>query len=152
MAAGHPLLNIEQPVAVPLLHGINATDPAGIERELESALAAGYGTLKIKAGFDLEADLARVSLIQALQPRARKAACRCQSGLLQGRGLRVRAPDIARLRATARAALPRRGLGRRAAVAEVTPVPMMLDESIYDIEDIERAASLGARASSSSSS
>jgi L-alanine-DL-glutamate epimerase-like enolase superfamily enzyme len=30
------------------------------------------------------------------------------------------------------------------AVAEVSPVPMMLDESIYGMADIERAASLGA--------
>ena len=30
------------------------------------------------------------------------------------------------------------------AVADVSPVPMMLDESIYGMEDIERAAKLGA--------
>ena len=95
MAAGHPLLDVEKSTGVPLLFGINATDPAGIERELEGALDGGYRTLKIKAGFDLEADLARVGYIQALEPRPRQAAHRCQPGLLQGRRLRLRTPGVA---------------------------------------------------------
>ena len=144
MAAGHPLLDIKERIAVPLLFGINATDPAGIEREIEAALEAGYGTLKIKAGFDLEADLARVRLIQGLNRGRAKLRVDANQGYSRDDGCafaRRMSPDSVELLEQPCHA---KDWDAAAAVAKVSAVPFMLDESIYDIGDIERAARIGA--------
>lgn len=144
MAMGHPLLQLDKPAAVPLLYGINATDPAGIEREMEAALAAGYRTLKIKVGFDLEPDLTRVALIQRLNRGRAMLRIDANQGYSQDDGCafaRRVAPDAVQLLEQPCHA---KDWDAAAAVIKVSNVPLMLDESIYDISDIERAASIGA--------
>jgi len=144
MAERHPLLTTGADDGVPLLAGINATDPAGIEREIEAAVAAGYGTLKIKAGFDVDADLKRVAFIQ--QRNAGRAKLRVDANQGYGRADGVRfaahlSPDsIELLEQPCHAD----DWEAAAAVARVGNVPLMLDESIYGLKDIERAAALGA--------
>ncbi len=145
MAAGHRLLDIRGGVAVRLLFGINATDPAGIERELEGALAAGYHTLKIKAGFDLESDLARVNFIQRLNRGRAKLRIDGNQGYSSDEGCafaRRLSPDAVQLLEQPCHA---KDWDAARAVAKVASVPLMLDESIYGMEDIERAARAGAR-------
>jgi L-alanine-DL-glutamate epimerase-like enolase superfamily enzyme len=144
MAEGHPILDVRQPEMVPLLAGINATDQAGIEREIEVALAKGYTTLKIKVGFDVASDLARVAFIQ----RCNRGRARLRLDANQGYGLddsvrfaRELSPDHIELMEQPCAAEDWRAAS---AVAKVRTVPLMLDESIYDAADIERAASIGA--------
>lgn len=66
MMEGHRLLAIAERTHVPLLAIVNAMDEAGIAREVEARLAEDYKTLKIKVGFDLEPDMARVRFIQKL--------------------------------------------------------------------------------------
>lgn len=145
MATGHPLLNIVQRVAVPLLYGINAIDPAGIESEIEAALAAGYRTLKVKVGFELEADLARVSFIQRLNRGRAMLRIDANQGYSQDDGCAFAhriAPDSVQLLEQPCHA---KDWDAARAVVKASNVPLMLDESIYDIADIERAASIGAR-------
>jgi L-Ala-D/L-Glu epimerase / N-acetyl-D-glutamate racemase len=144
MAGRHPLLNIEKPTAVPLLHGVNSTDPAGIERELEAALESGYRTLKVKAGFDLEADLARVALIQRLNRGRAKLRIDANQGYSKDDGCafaRSVSPDSVQLLEQPCHA---KDWDAARAVAQVSRVPLMLDESIYDLGDVERAARVGA--------
>lgn len=144
MATVHPLLNIDKCVAVPLLYGINALDPTGIERELEGALAAGYRTLKVKVGFDLESDLARVSLIQRINGRRAALRIDANQGYSQNDGCafaRRIAPDSIQLLEQPCHA---KDWDAARAVANASCVPLMLDESIYDIADIDRAAGVGA--------
>ena len=146
MLEDHPLLRVEARTAVSLLAIVNAMDEAGIEREIEARLADGYGTLKVKVGFDADRDLERVRLIQRLlggraliridgnQGYGRDDACRFAAAL---------APDGIELFEQPCAA----GDWEAAtAVAGVAAVPMMLDESIYGLADIERAAEEGAAA------
>lgn len=144
MAEGHPALQIGEPVRVPLLAGINATSRDGVATEIEAALAAGFGTLKIKVGFDVESDIERVCFIQecsagrarlridANQGYDRTAGCRFASG--------VEPSDIELLEQPC----PADDWEGLEAVARVAKVPLMLDESIYDEADIERAAHIGA--------
>ena len=144
MAEGHPVLQVAEPVRVPLLAGINATDQDGIAAEIEAALAGGYGTLKIKVGFDVEDDLKRTHFIQqcnagrarlridANQGYDREAACRFATA--------VDPADIELLEQPC----PADDWDGLAAVSKVIGVPLMLDESIYDEADIERAARIGA--------
>lgn len=144
MAEGHPLLVVPADEDVPLLAGINATDFAGIEQEIEAAVAAGYGTLKIKAGFDVEADLQRVAFIQRCNAGRTKLRVDANQGYSRDHGMRFAAalaPDsIELLEQPCHAD----DWEASTAIAGVSTVPLMLDESIYGLEDIKRAAALGA--------
>jgi L-alanine-DL-glutamate epimerase-like enolase superfamily enzyme len=144
MASGEPVLKSETPTCVPLLFGINATDPAGIEQEIERALGAGYRTLKIKVGFDIEADLARIRLIQSLNHGRASLRIDANQGYSRDDGCafarRVSPEAVELLEQPCHA----KDWDATAAVAAVTAVPLMLDESIYTMDDIDRAARLGA--------
>jgi L-alanine-DL-glutamate epimerase-like enolase superfamily enzyme len=144
MAEGHPMLAIDADEEVPLLAGINATDFAGIEREIEAAIAAGYGTLKIKAGFDVEADLRRVAFIQRCNRGRARLRLDANQGYSREHGMRFASalePEAIELLEQPCHA---DDWDAAAAVAAVSTVPLMLDESIYGLEDIKRAAALGA--------
>lgn len=144
MAEGAAILAVETPQAVPLLAGINAVDPAGIEREIEAAVAAGYETLKIKVGFDLVADLERLAFIQRCTKGRVRLRVDANQGYSRDQGVRFMSelsPEGIELLEQPCAAAD---WDAAAAVAKVKSVPLMLDESIYDLEDIRRAASIGA--------
>lgn len=144
MLAGHPMLAPQQTVAVPLLAIVNADEPAGYEAEIEGHLATGYHTLKVKVGFNLEPDLARVERIRRFV--AGRAAIRVDGnqGYARDEALRFAAalePEgIELLEQPAEAG----DWETAAELAKVAQVPMMLDESIFGIADVERAAELGA--------
>ena len=108
-------------------------------------LEEGFRTLKVKVGFDPEQDARRVGLIQKIVAGRCLSAHRRQPGLRPGTGLRLRRRARPRGHRAVRAAVRRRRLGRaRWRWPPCRAVPMMLDESIYGMEDIERAARLGA--------
>ncbi len=146
MLEGHPVLDAPRETRVPILGGLNATDPVHLAAEVEELLDRGFGTLKVKVGFNLAADLNRVARVQrAVAGRALirldgnqgydvEQACRFAAEVdPQGIEL-LEQPCPAGDWAAARA------------VAQVSRVPMMLDESIFGIADIERAADLEAAA------
>ena len=144
MAESHPLLAIDAPAAVPLLAGINATDPAGIEREIETALRDGYHTLKIKVGFDVGKDLDRVKFIQRFNAGRARLRIDANQGYGREDGIRFARdvpPDGVELLEQPCAASD---WDAAAQVAAASAVPLMLDESIYTETDIERAAKVGA--------
>ncbi len=146
MLQGDSRLDVAETAAVPLLAVVNAKDRAALEQEIEARLAEGYGTLKLKVGFEPDADLARVGLIQRLV--GGRARLRIDGN--QGYG-RDAALGFA-------AALDPEGIElfeqpcaaddweAAVAVAGIAKVPMMLDESIYGLAEIERAAELAAAA------
>lgn len=145
MAGGHAALDVRAPVPVPLLAGINSIDDAGFGAEIERALAGGYRTLKIKVGFDAEADLARVGRIQKANAGRAKLRIDANQGFTEEEACRFAAgldPDSIELLEQ-----PCRAHDWQAAeaVARVSTVPLMLDESIYTLADIDRAAALGAK-------
>jgi L-alanine-DL-glutamate epimerase-like enolase superfamily enzyme len=142
-AADPHLLATDVPRRVPLLAGLNATDPAGITAEMEVALAAGFRTMKVKVGFDVEADLARCRLIQRLNAGRLSLRIDGNQGFTQQAGCRFAAsldPDAIEL---LEQPCPAGDWQAALAVARVAAVPVMLDESIYGPDDIRRAAELG---------
>jgi L-alanine-DL-glutamate epimerase-like enolase superfamily enzyme len=144
MAEGHPLLAVAERTAAPILAVINAMDPAGIEAEIERAIAQRYGTLKIKVGFAIDSDLDRVRRIQAINKGRAKLRLDANQGYSADEGCRFAAslaPDGIELFEQPCAAEDWDAAVR---VAAVSTVPMMLDESIYGPCDIERAAKLDA--------
>jgi L-alanine-DL-glutamate epimerase-like enolase superfamily enzyme len=144
MAMRHPLLAVAHETSVPILAGLNATEPPAIEREIEAHLAAGYHTLKVKVGFDVEADLGRVRFIQQRNAGRARLRIDANQGYSRDGGCgfasRLDPADIELLEQPCAA----EDWEAAEAVARVTAVPLMLDESIYDETDIERAARLGA--------
>lgn len=140
----HPLLRIDRPTRVPILGILNETEAVAIDEEIERLLTAGYRTLKVKVGFEVESDLARVARIQA------RVAGRARLRLDANQGYSA---DQARYFAGALDPTDIElfeqpcAAGDWDAHMEVVPhstVPLMLDESIYGLDDIERAAALGA--------
>jgi L-alanine-DL-glutamate epimerase-like enolase superfamily enzyme len=145
MAERHPLLAIDADQGVPLLAGINAINFAAIEREISAAIASGYGTLKIKAGFDVDTDLERIAFIQRCNAGRAKLRVDANQGYTPADGVRFAAslsPDsIELLEQPCHAD----DWDAASAIAKASTVPFMLDESIYGLEDIKRAAAIGAR-------
>src|SRR3546814_18643798 len=73
-------LEIPEDVELPLLTPINTMDPEDIAAEVETWLAEGFRTFKVKVGKDVEADLTRIQAIQkavagrpTLRPDANRA-------------------------------------------------------------------------------
>lgn len=137
-----PLLDISEACVLPLLTPVNATDPEGIDAEVEAEIARGFCTFKVKVGKDVAADLARVKVIQrAVAGRAtlrldanrafsREDACRFAAALdPEGIELFEQPCDA-------------EDWAANAAVAAVSPVPLMLDEPICALDDIARAGDI----------
>ncbi len=140
MAQDHPALRIAAPVRVPILAVINAMDPAGIEREIEQHVGAGYETLKVKVGFEVAADLDRVRLIQRVAAGRARLRLDANQGYSAAEGCRfASALDPAGIELFEQPCAAE-DWDAAIAVSNVSTVPMMLDESIYGIADIERAA------------
>lgn len=143
MLESHPLLADGAERPVPLLAVVNATEPAAIAAEVATLTEAGYDTLKLKVGFDVARDLAKVrALQQCLDDRARVRLDGNQGfsrdeALAFVAGLEPRGIELLEQPCAAG------DWDAAVAVARASAVPMMLDESIYGLEDVRRAAQLG---------
>ena len=140
--AGHPLLDIPETTRVPLLDPVHSNEPGALADELETLLSRGFRTLKVKVGFDVDADLERVLRIQTVLDGRAEIRIDANRGFTREDGCRFAA------------ALDPQGIQlfeqpcashdweSNAAVARVSAVPVMMDESIYGFEDIDRAAAM----------
>jgi len=138
-----PLLAVETPTDVPMLGLLNAEAPEAIAREVDELIAKGFRTLKVKVGFDADADAARVRVIQRIV--AGRVSLRldgnqgystddavCFASGLDPAGIELFEQPCAA-----------GDWDAASAVARVATVPMMVDESIYGLADIRRTAELG---------
>jgi o-succinylbenzoate synthase len=143
---GHPALAVSEPTRVPLLGLLHAEAGADIAREVDALLAAGFRTFKVKVGFDVERDARRVRAIQrAVDGRARirldaNQGYTPEQGIAFVRALDPRGIELFEQPCAAG------DWDAHLAVARAATVPLMLDESIYGLADIERAADLRAAA------
>jgi L-alanine-DL-glutamate epimerase-like enolase superfamily enzyme len=142
MLEGHPLLNVERDTRLPMLTPFNSSSPQEIEAEVEQRLAEGFRTFKIKVGKNASADSIRVAAIQrAINGRAtmRLDANRAYSeadGCHFAANLDPSGIELFEQPCHAD------DWEANANVAKVSTVPIMLDEPICGIADIERAADL----------
>jgi L-Ala-D/L-Glu epimerase len=143
MAGGHPLLSPRAPARVPILGLLQGADEAELRDAFERLLADGYRTVKVKIGFDVDDDLRVLATIQAVV--AGRAAIRVDAN--QGYGADeaaafIRGVDPAGIELFEQPCAAGDWDAHRAAVnaAARTGLPLMLDESIYDLGDIDRAA------------
>lgn len=139
MIEGSSLLTLHEDAQVPLLMPVNSMDPDRVADEVDGYVAEGFHTLKVKVGFDVDADLTRVAAIQrALRGRAtiRLDANQAFSAEQGRRFAAALVPDGIEL---FEQPCDKADWAANAAVAAVSTVPVMLDESIYSENDIERA-------------
>ncbi len=142
MATQHPMLTEATGQRVPLLAILNASDPAGIEAELAHHAAAGYDTVKVKVGWNVDDDLARVAFIQSHLPPGVRIRIDGNQGYTPEDGVRFASevlPDAIEL---LEQPCHMDDWAAAEMVAAVGRVPFMLDESIYGDAEIERAANI----------
>ena len=151
MAAGSPLLRPPPrdgaPTRVPILGLLQGDTPRQLAEEIERLLADGYATLKLKVGFDPARDAAQVAAAQrALAGRA-LLRLDANQGYAAGAGCDFVAridPEGIELFEQPCAANDWDAHLQVARVAAARGLPLMLDESIYSLREIERAAELRA--------
>jgi L-alanine-DL-glutamate epimerase-like enolase superfamily enzyme len=143
MATGDILLHPPAALACRLLTPINATRLADVAPEVETLLAEGFNVFKVKVGKSVEDDQARLRAIQ--QACGGRATLRVDANRAFDRASAVRFvggidPTGIELfeQPCATAAWD-----DNAAVAAACPVPLMLDEPICSLADIDRAATIG---------
>ncbi|MGH6914416.1 MAG: mandelate racemase/muconate lactonizing enzyme family protein, partial [Geminicoccales bacterium] len=142
MLEGSPLLRVEADVRIPLLTPLHGAEAAGIEDEAGRRLAEGYRTFKVKVGKEVDRDLARVRTAQAVIAGRATIRLDANRGFSREDGCRFAAAlDPAGLELFEQPCAAS-DWEANAAVAKVSTVPVMLDESIYGMADIERAARL----------
>jgi o-succinylbenzoate synthase len=142
MLEDHPLLKIERAARLPLLTPFNSSAPKALEAEVERRLAEGFRTFKIKVGKDAAADLERIRTIQrAINGRAtmRLDANRAYSEAEASRFAAALDPTGIEL---FEQPCDSEDWDANANVAKVSTVPIMLDEPICTLADIERAAGI----------
>lgn len=142
MLEGSPLLDILAPARLEILTPFHATSAPGIATETEALLAQGYGTFKVKVGTDVESDLARVGAVQAALRGRAAIRLDANRGFSAADGVRFAAgldPDGIELFEQPCGA---KDWAAHAEVAAASPVPVMLDESIYGMDDIDRAGTI----------
>ena len=140
MMEGQPLLSPpKQALRVPILAPVNGKDLDRIPAEIEALLAQGFRTLKVKVGWDPEADAGRVALIQKVN--AGRALLRMDANQGYSREQAERFVSLIDPASLQLFEQPCRAddWEANAAVAALSPVPVMMDESIYGLEDVERA-------------
>jgi L-alanine-DL-glutamate epimerase-like enolase superfamily enzyme len=139
---GSTFLDVSHDTVLPLLVPVSALEPAAIAEEIDRRIAAGFKVFKVKVGKDVDADLARVRAIQ--QAAAGRAGLRLDANRAFSRDDAVSFvsgldPDCIEL---FEQPCDADDWEANAAVAAASPVPLMLDEPICSLSDIDRAATL----------
>ena len=128
---------------VPILGPINTKNLDRLADEVDAQIECGYQTLKIKVGWDVDTDLARVALIRKLNAGRALLRIDANQGFSRKDGIRfVNGLDAGADLQLFEQPCDKSDWDSNAAVAAVSRVPVMLDESIYQASDIERAASV----------
>ena len=141
MLDGDPLLRQSTMVRVPVLAPVRNIDEAAIAAEVEELVAIGHRTLKVKVGFaTIEADLARLRFIARCAAGRARLRVDANQGYDVATGVRFAKsldPETVELFEQPCHMNDWEGNAR---VAAQSAVPVMLDESVYTLDDIRRAA------------
>jgi L-Ala-D/L-Glu epimerase / N-acetyl-D-glutamate racemase len=140
MLAGSDLLKLPADTAVPLVGLLNAKDEASMHVDFEQLLKAGYGTIKVKVGFDLDKDIELVKTFQKVVNGRATIRLDANQAFTAEQGVHfVKALDPAGIELFEQPCAAG-DWESHLTVARVAEVPMMLDESIYGLSDIDKAA------------
>src|ERR1700676_2348977 len=139
---GLALLEIPKATTLPLLAPGGSLTEAEIAAEVETLLADGFRTFKVKVGKDVEADLARVAVIQRCVRGRATLRLDANRAFSQAQGIAF----ASRLDAQGNALFEQPGGTEDGEAngggAAASTVPLMLDEPICTLEDIARAGDM----------
>lgn len=143
VAEGHELLACDREYRVPLLVPCQSTTLEEIPSEVADIIGRGFRTIKVKVGFDVDEDLDRVAAIR--EAADGQAVIRLDANRAFSKEDACRFAEL--LPDDGSVVLFEQPCGTDAwddnsAVAAVSKVPLMLDESIYGVDDIDRAGSI----------
>jgi L-Ala-D/L-Glu epimerase len=129
----------------PLLGTINGKfdNPEELQHEIEELIETGYRTLKLKVGWNIEKDIKQVSSIQKIVAGRARLRVDGNQGYTQEQAvefLSLLEPDDIELVEQLCAA---GDWDAALATKRAAHVPLMLDESIYTLDDVSKAADLG---------
>ena len=141
--ANHKSKFLNQSIAsIPILGVVNAEALEDLELEIESLLSSGFKTLKVKVGFDVDKDSFKVKNVQKVLRERAKIRLDGNQGYTRTEAIRF----IAQLNPSGIELFEQPchadDWDSALAITKIANVPMMLDESIYGLEDIRRAADL----------
>ncbi len=142
MLEDNPVFTIDEDARVPLLAGISSKTLDEIPDEVDTLIEQGFKTLKVKVGFEVDDDLARLEKTRAAavgRAMVRLDANRNYSRDDAMRFVQSLNPDGLEL---FEQPCDSDDWDSNAAVAAVSPVSIMLDESIYGVADVERAGTI----------
>ena len=137
-----PRLKVDDATRLPLLTPVSSIDLNAIPVEVQYLLDNGFRTFKIKVGLDVDADLARVRAIQQAASGRARLRIDANRAFDREQGCRFAAalnPEGIELFEQPCAA---EDWAANAAVAKISSVPLMLDEPICTLADIDRAAEI----------
>ena len=144
MLAGSAALQVRATTRVPVLGLLNAEREEAIAAEFEQLLAAGFRTIKVKVGIDAIGDAQRVRAVQRVVAGRARIRVDANQGYTADEGVAfVKALDPTDIELFEQPCAAG-DWDAHLTVARAASVPMMLDESIYGLGDIDRAAELGA--------
>ena len=142
MLERHPALQIDETTRIPVLVPVAGKTKPEIDEEVEDLLERGYRTLKVKVGWDVDDDLERVRRVQESAAGRAEITMDANRGYDREQGCRFASALNPHSIALFEQPCAAEDWDANAAVAKVSPVPLMLDESIKSTADIERAATV----------
>jgi len=146
MLGGSDLLSLPSNLEVPLVGLLNAKDEETMHGEVRQLLDAGYRTIKVKIGFNVAKDILLVKAVQRVVNGRAAIRLDANQGYTADQGVAfVSALDPEGIELFEQPCAAG-DWDAHLAVARASGVPMMLDESIYGIADIDKAAELEAAA------
>ena len=144
MMEGNTLFDMsDEKVEVPILGAINTKVLEEIPDEIDQLIEKGHRTLKVKVGWEPAADLNRLEIIQKANAGRADLRVDANQGFSREDGIKF----ATGLHSDGELQLFEQPCNKEdwdsnAAVAAVSNVPVMMDESIYDINDVERAGKM----------
>jgi L-alanine-DL-glutamate epimerase-like enolase superfamily enzyme len=135
----HPPAQME---AVPLVGILQAEQKEEVEKELEDFMAKGYETIKIKVGFDVQKDIAKVGSAQEILKGQALIRADANQGFTFPQAKKfvegINPEGIEFLEQP----FKEDDWSAMVELSRISPVPLGLDESIYGMESLEKARDL----------
>lgn len=132
-------------ICVPLVYPTASTKP-NLEQAVEQAIQAGYRTIKVKIGESLAQDLEALPKLQRSLSAGVQVRFDANQGytLAEARSfLQAVETHLAGATQLVEQPLPPAAWEEMAQLSSHTAIPLMLDESIYTVADVDRAAEVG---------
>lgn len=131
-----------QPESVPMVAILQAEQKGEMEKELETFIANGYHTIKIKVGFDVQKDIAKVRTVQEFLNGKALIRADANQGFTFSQAKKfvegIHPQGIEFLEQP----FKEEDWPAMAELSRISPIPLGLDESIYEMEALEKARDL----------